>query len=275
MYIQGETIRFYLVVVNTSRHRIRNLEITFDEDKLNDYLYPENKKWTQSAKIIYPRLYHIFSFRFKTRITEHNLAKVKLHFSIKYHLNQDKIFTHYYPIEIFWQKPQNPNAPPLSTSKTIDTISLIWGYTYRATKFEIYKNDKLYASTNKTNHQVSGLTNGETYHFKVRAGNNAGWSDFSPDVSVTTLKRLYGKIIDAKSNNLVEENCRSFCVPGKRKMFNPRAVPTRKGSEFYYDVETGVHTLYAYANKYTYAVKVVNVQKRTRKQVIKLKKVYK
>ncbi len=82
--------------------------------------------------------------------------------------------------------PAPPDAPTLLSPGT--TITFKWNASSGATNYHLQVNTQSYfLGTNMFNaeigdvtaYEVTGLSNGTTYHWRVRAGNNAGWSDWS------------------------------------------------------------------------------------------------
>jgi peptidoglycan/xylan/chitin deacetylase (PgdA/CDA1 family) len=68
------------------------------------------------------------------------------------------------------------------------TIDLSWDTVSGATKYQVqYGIDETFNLTsgdlNTTNWYITGLTNGQTYKLKVRAGNASAWSDYSEPVT--------------------------------------------------------------------------------------------
>ena len=82
--------------------------------------------------------------------------------------------------------PIPPEPPTLLSPGT--AITFKWGAATGATKYWLQVNTQSdFLGTNMfneevgdvTSYEVTGLSNGTTYHWRVKAGNNAGWSDWS------------------------------------------------------------------------------------------------
>ncbi|HCC35899.1 MAG TPA: hypothetical protein DEQ02_09860, partial [Ruminococcaceae bacterium] len=70
-----------------------------------------------------------------------------------------------------------PAAPRISLSdKTTSSVKVSWGAISGATKYYVYRNSSLYATTTVTNVTVSGLSVGGNYSFYVKAYNSGGYS---------------------------------------------------------------------------------------------------
>jgi hypothetical protein len=87
--------------------------------------------------------------------------------------------------------PTPPPPPDLLSPGT--AITFKWGAADRATKYQLQvSTSSSFATTvfdadvgNNTSLEVTGLSLGTPYYWHVRAGNNAGWGDWSTTRSVT------------------------------------------------------------------------------------------
>ena len=83
-----------------------------------------------------------------------------------------------------------PNAPVLSyvaTATTDTTVTLTWEAVAGAASYNVYNGTELVENVAETTYTVTGLTAETEYSFTVTAVNNAGESDASNVVKVTTL----------------------------------------------------------------------------------------
>ncbi|OPX86439.1 MAG: Chitinase D precursor [Pelotomaculum sp. PtaB.Bin104] len=94
-------------------------------------------------------------------------------------------------------------ANPTATASTITDTGLTLTWTpaldnVGVTGYQIYDNDTLMATVTSATYNLTGLTAGTSYVFKVKAGNaSGGWSDYSPaTLTVKTLPSLTAKGTD-------------------------------------------------------------------------------
>jgi len=89
-----------------------------------------------------------------------------------------------------------PTPPILSATPRSKEVDLSWSVSDNGGSpilyYELYRgtttnNFSLIATPTKTYYYDTGLTNGTTYYYKVRAKNEAGWSDFSNIVTITPV----------------------------------------------------------------------------------------
>jgi prepilin-type N-terminal cleavage/methylation domain-containing protein len=84
-----------------------------------------------------------------------------------------------------------PTPPILSATPRSKEVDLSWSVFDDGGSpilyYELYRGTTLIATPTKTYYYDTGLTNGTTYYYKVRAKNKAGWSDFSNIVSITPV----------------------------------------------------------------------------------------
>ena len=91
--------------------------------------------------------------------------------------------------------PDAPDAPDLTVTGS-STIDVDWNSVSGATSYKLYRATSSSGSyTNiytgsSSSYSDSGLTEETKYYYKVKAGNDSGWSDYSSITSGTTSAAL-------------------------------------------------------------------------------------